>query len=148
MQTDTSILSGPAPLPAPPANEGAVTFKSGGFQTFNGLVDKETIYPGTVTGWKRTQSTFGGKTKDQFVFIVVLDQYKDRGELAYYAGTNAVHPKSKLPPFLTAIGARIPTPENPRLPDDIPGRRANFLVKNLPGQDGQVRSKIVEVLAL
>ena len=142
-----SIPNQPAPLPAPPANEGAVSFKTGGLQTFTGLVEKDTIYPGTVVGWKRTQSNFGGKVKDQFGFLVVLDAYKDRGELCYYTGINAIHPKSKLPPFLKSIGKRVPTPDSPSLPGDIPGTRANFLVKNEAGQDGQVRPKIKEVLA-
>ncbi|MGH8899422.1 MAG: hypothetical protein ACRDZ4_20950 [Egibacteraceae bacterium] len=137
-----------APLPAPPANEGNVTFSSGSHQTFKGEI-ADNIYPGTLKEWKRVQSTFQGKVKDQFCFLFTVDGREKDGELVYYTGCNvSTDPRTKLPPFLKTLGARVPTPESPTLPDLV-GKRAKLLVTNEPSSKDPSKTypKITKVLA-
>jgi hypothetical protein len=126
-----------------------VTFSSGGHQTFKGDIS-ENIYPGTLKEWKRTTSTFQGKPKDQFVFLFTVDGREADGELAYYTGCNvSTDPRTKLPPFLKTIGARVPTPDNPKLDDNLVGRKARLFVSLEPSTKDPSKTfpKITKVLA-
>ena len=145
-----SIPTEPAALPAPPASEGAVTFGGGGHQTFRGEIADGVVKGATIRAWKRVASTFDGQSKEQFCFLFSVPGREADGELAYYCGTKvSSHPKSKLVPFLKTIGARVPTPENPRLPDDVVGRTADLFVKSEPSTSDPTKKypKIKEVLA-
>lgn len=144
-----SIPNEPAPLPAPPPNEGSVTFSSGGHQSFSGAL-ADGIQKATLKEWKRVQSTFDGRVTEQFVWLFTVDGREAEGVLAYYTGTKvSSHPKAKLVPFLKAIGGRVPTPDNPRLPDDLPGRKVQLFGKNEPSTKDPSKSyfKVKEVLA-
>lgn len=144
-----SIPTEAAPLPTPPANEGAVTFSSGGHQTFRGKMSDGLVLA-TIKEWKRVQSTFENRVTEQFCWLFTVDGRESEGELAYYTGVKvSTHPKAKLVPFLRTIGARVPTPDNPQLPGDCPGKKARLLVKNEPKNNNPSETylKIKEVLS-
>lgn len=138
-----------ASLPAPPADEGAVTFGSGGHQTFSGS-HPDGVGEGTLKGWKRVQSKFEERISEQFCWLIEPDCDKGKGELAYYTGVKvSTHPKSKLVPFLKTIGAPVPTPDDARLSDKIVGTRVKYFLKNedSTSRPGSKFPKIKEFLA-
>jgi len=144
-----SIPTEAAPLPQPPADEGTVTFGGGVHQTFRGTVADGVAKGATIKGWKRVTSTFDGQPKEQFCFLFNLAGREVDGELAFYTGVKvSTHPKSKLVPFLKTIGARVPTPDNPKLPDVV-GAKADLFIKNEPSTSDPTRTypKVKEVLA-
>jgi len=144
-----SIPTEAAPLPAPPANEGAVTFNEGSLQTFRGPI-ADNIYPGTLQGWKRTKSTFGGKEKEQFCWLFTVDGREGDGELAFYTGCNmSADARTKLPPFLKTMGIPLPTPESPSLTPDVAGKKAKLFVSNEPSTKDPSKTypKITKVLS-
>lgn len=147
----SEIQTQPATLPAPPPSDDAVTFGGGGFQTFKGALPDGVVSGAALKEWKRTVSTFGNdKPKEQFVFLFTVPGRESEGELAYYTAVKvSPHPKAKFIPFLKALGARIPTPENPRLPDDLIGRKANLFIENIPSTSDASRSypKVIKVFA-
>jgi len=146
------IPTQPASLPVPPTGDGSVTFGGGGHQTFRSDVPipDGVISSAPIKAWKRVASVFDGKPKEQFCFLFSIPGREADGELAYYTGVKvSSHPKSKLVPFLTLIGARVPTPDNPTLPTDVVGRRANLFVVSEPSTSDPTKKypKIKQVLA-
>lgn len=144
-----SIPTEAASLPQPPENEGAVTFGGGGHQTFRGTVADGVAKSATLVKWRRVTSTFDGKPKEQFCFLFALAGREADGELAFYTGTKvSAHPKAKLVPFLKTIGVRVPTPDNPKLPDVV-GAKGDLFIKNEPSTSDPSKTypKIKEVLA-
>jgi len=143
------IPNSAAPLPAPPANESdtSITFAQG-HQTFTGDI-ADGVYPATVAKFKRTQSTFQGQTKDQFVFLFTVDGREADKELAYYTGCKMSNdPKTKLPPLLDALKLARPTPASPNLPNPV-GAKCRIMVLNQPGKNDATKKfpKITAVLA-
>lgn len=144
-----SIPTEAAPLPTPPKDEGTVSFGGGGHQTFRGTVKDGVVKGAVLKGWKRVTSTFDGQAKEQFCFLFAVPGQEADGELAYYTGVKvSTHPKSKLVPFLKTVGARVPTPQDPKLPDVV-GLKADLFVKNDPSTADPSRTypKIKEVMA-
>jgi hypothetical protein len=113
---------------------GGPSFDAAGFET--SMYEVTAVKTEVVTGPDKFKP---GKTRTQVRVDFAVTGHIERGELSVYM-TPSMHEKSKTPGYLDALGAPVPTPENPAWDyTKMIGLKAKAFITVAPGKNDASR---------